>query len=148
MAGDASRRNGQKGGRPPGPSPDTQRKLLALQRLRDRVHAEIDDLLTAELEAAKGTFTVLIQTANGWQKATTEEQIEAAIAAGDHVFRIVRREPDMRALKDLWDRTIGVPKQELEVSTPEPVKITWSYEFAGKCPSCGTMVDAPVRRVE
>jgi hypothetical protein len=142
MAGDISKANGRKGGRPRGPAPQTRQrtidKRLALERMRERVYAEVEHLITSEIEAAKGSYVMLIKTeTGGWSRATTEAQIAAALEAGAEVFRVVRKDADMRAVKDLWDRTIGVATQPIELSTREPVRIVNIYTNF-QCPTCKT----------
>ncbi len=55
MAGEASRKNGKKGGRPKGAlAPETYDKIAALRFFRARIIAEQGPLITAHLKAAKG----------------------------------------------------------------------------------------------
>jgi hypothetical protein len=120
-------------GRKPGKSPE---RAEYLRQLRSRVYEEFDALMTAQLEAAKGLFHFLVQSDNGWVRVTDEAAIDAALAAGAPFYRIVKKDPDMRALKDAWDRAIGVPKQEMEIALPEPVRITHIFSVQ-RCQNCG-----------
>ena len=76
---------------------------------------------------------MLIKTeAGGWQRATTDAQIDAALGTGAEAFRA--ESPDVRALQDLWNRTI-VPQQQIEIATREPVTM-YNIFSVEKCLTC------------
>lgn len=60
-------------------------------------------------EAAKGSFVLLIRgpLGVGWVRATTDEQIDAALAGGEPFYRIARQDPDLRAAALVFDRIMG-----------------------------------------
>ena len=125
----------------------TKERAEYLRQLRVRIFTEFDSLMTAQLEAARGLFHFLVKTDGGWERVTDEKQIDAALAAGTPFYRVVKKDPDMRALKDCWDRAIGVPKQEMEISNPAPVKISHVfYDGTGTCQHCGKVTVIHAKR--
>jgi hypothetical protein len=108
-------------GRKPGPLKQTVLRLRQLERFRERVYQQFDPLIQAQLELAKGAFVMVVKTEAGYVEAKTEKQIKAALAAGPDTYRIMAKEPDVRALKDCWDRALGPPQLTVGVehSTPE-----------------------------
>lgn len=103
----------------------TLAKLTALEIFRQRAAAELDPLITAQLETAKGLFHFLAKTEAGYVRVTDPQIIDRYLAIGDG-FKIAQQDPDVRALKDTFDRVCGKPVESVEISGPQqgpiPVK--------------------------
>lgn len=94
----------------------TLAKLTALEIFRRRAEAELDPLITARLENAKGLFQFLAQTPLGPVLVTDPVVMQKCIASGEAFYRIVQKEPDERALKDTFDRVCGKPTEHVAVT--------------------------------
>jgi len=94
----------------------TLEKLTALEVFRRRAEAELDPLITARLENAKGLFQFLAMTPLGPVLVTDPAIMQKCIASGEPFYRIVRKEPDERALKDTFDRVCGKPTEHVDVT--------------------------------
>ncbi len=88
MAGNASRINGQKGGRPKGSeNSDTQQRREMKKRWIERVHGVADKIFDAHLDLALGAHT---------EKETPEGLI-----------RVYKRSPDARSLQWIMEQVWG-----------------------------------------
>jgi hypothetical protein len=103
----------------------TLAKLTALEIFRQRAEAELGPLITAQLETAKGLFHFLAKTETGYVRVTDPQVMDRYLAIGDG-FKIAAQDPDVRALKDTFDRVCGKPVEQVELSGPQqgpiPVK--------------------------
>ena len=118
MGGDASRRNGAKGGRPPGSeSEETKQKRLARQILRDLVVESLKPMAVAQIAHAQGVSYMRLRNPDGsFARATDEKQIDAAIAAGAGWFQIFTEAPNTQAFVALSDRAFDKPTEHHEVT--------------------------------
>jgi len=135
VAGDASRRNGAKPGRPRGRpkgsiTEATRRKIELHQQFKDRVAAEFGPLLDAQMEAAKGVSHMLALDKETGQfvRVTSPKKMLEVLNSGSKWYRIYAQNPDVRALKDIFDRVLGTPTQSVELSGPEGHAITFRWE--------------------
>lgn len=100
MAGDVSRKNGKKGGRPP------SRKTLIAQMLRERMarraYEKADRIFTAWEDVALGHYREVKNPITG-------------------TVRVYFKPPNGLAIKDMMEQVWGKPKQPIEISDePEP----------------------------
>jgi hypothetical protein len=130
MAGraQASRENGKKGGRPKGrKSARTLAKAAARERVCQRVYAELDALVQAQIAQALGVSHFFLRNTRGqFEQVTDPKVIEAALNAGDEgrYYWIFTKDPSIQAFTDLMNRALDKPKeQELEVSVRGEVEL-------------------------
>jgi hypothetical protein len=86
-----------------------------LEYFRKRAEAVLDPIVTAQLEAGMGAYEFLAQTETGFVRVTDPAVMDRYIAQGTG-FKVWRRLPDVRALKDTLDRTCGKPSEHVEVT--------------------------------
>jgi hypothetical protein len=118
MAGDASRRNGRLGGKPKGyKHAKTIEKELERERLRQLVVAHLEPMTLAQIAHATGVSYMVLRNPDGtFTRATDEKQIDAACASGAESFRIFTQAPNPASYKDLMDRALDKPKEQVEVT--------------------------------
>lgn len=135
MGGEASRRNGKKGGRPKGSKdPHTLERELARHELQRRIIARRGPLFNAYLERAEGVFVMIENTEAGPQRVTDARRIEQlltdpALKNGKQFFFVEASSPDARILLDVIARLDGKPTERIEVTGPggEPVQVHHHY---------------------
>ena len=102
MAGQASIINGRKGGRPKGTN------AIAAEKAREyvigRVVTELDPILTAQIESAKGIY------------------VEETDAKGERI-KVYQRLPDTTVGKYLTDQVAGKPRETVEVEIDATLKL-------------------------
>jgi hypothetical protein len=130
MAGHTSRKNGEKGGRPPGRKNDaTLVREAELERLRQRIFQATDVLVDAQLGLARGkSFLFKADTDDDGKSrrpilVTDPEEIAAYLQENYNelettYYYISTEKPDNAAIKDLLDRAYGKAAQSLELSGP------------------------------
>lgn len=126
MPGEQSRINGRKGGRPLGQ--DTIDKAFHRERLRAIVIEELEPMIRAQVDHAKGvSYMVLRQKDGTFTRATDVKQIDAACAAGESAFRIFTQSPNTQAFADLLNRALDKPTEQVEVTGRDggPLVIRW-----------------------
>ena len=106
------------GGKPKGyKAPKTIEKEMERERLRQMVCAEMEPMTQAQIQHAKGVSYMVLRMPDGsFARATDEKQIDAACAAGAQAFRIFTQAPNPAAYKDLMDRALDKPKEQVEVT--------------------------------
>lgn len=146
MAGTAAiaRANGKKGGRPKGSkSPQTLEREAALAAYRARVCKIADDLLDAELTAAKGCTFLFKRPKNGKVERVTSEALIKQFLDGelpntdDAFYFISTEKPDTMAIRGIFDRTFDRPAQRVELGGTNgeavaTVIVKHIYEESGK----------------
>lgn len=95
----------------------------ALEFLREEIRKHLPELIQNKLELARGIWCeqlVSIKDKKGKVKSFTA--------------RVYRKEPDSKAIDDLFDRVVGKPKMlfELEPGIPTTVIINVTYEEVAK----------------
>lgn len=151
MAGDISRKNGKKGGRPKGTHGQRVLDRMKMKaRLEQRILRAADRLATAQIHIATGqTFLYKIEKEEiigpkGGKSyrnkkpvlVTSQYEIESylnGIAEGDPnddsdptatYYYMTTKEPNNEALKDLWNRVHGMPKATIDTN----VNVTFSLK--------------------
>ncbi len=128
MPGDSARENGKLGGRPRGPTRNTLDKIAAREYVRNRVMDELDPLLEAQFDNAKGISHFMLRDPETGQfkRLTDPAEIVAALnapGAGEgSTYYIYAKDPSIQAFTDLMNRALDKPKeqkQEVEI-TGEP----------------------------
>ena len=136
MAGEASRSNGKKGGRPKGALSQATLKAdeirtVMREQLARIVSPHLEDMAKAQAEHAKGIAYMVLRAPDGsFARATDVKQIDAACAAGASAFRIFTQAPNPAAFTALMDRTIGKPSEHVELTGKDgdPLVIKWQDE--------------------
>jgi hypothetical protein len=105
----------------------TLEKEQMRQRFRARVSARLDPLIDAELDAALGVTHLLAQGPDGKWLQVTDPAIMVAVLNGDGFYKITAQNPNVYALKDIFDRTMDKPTESVEVSGKdgEPIELIW-----------------------
>ena len=123
-----ARENGQKGGRPKGRLNDaTLSKQAIRQAIQDKVAANLEPMLDAQIEHAKGIKHLMLRDADGgkFERVTDVEQIDAALATG-RAFWLFTKDPSVQAFTDLMNRAADKPaEQEQDVAVSGHLVISW-----------------------
>lgn len=118
MPGDSARENGKLGGRPPGPTKNTLDKIAAREYVRQRVFEELDPLLRAQFDNAKGISHFMLRDPETGQfkRLTDPAEIAAALNATDaaegSTYYIYAKDPSIQAFTDLMNRALDKPKEQ------------------------------------
>ena len=130
MAGRASRENGRKGGRPKGAkSPQTLEREAVAAAFRERVFKKADRLLNAQLTLAEGCSFLFKIVKRGKREehviVTDPKEIKAYLDGDldDEEYRYIStKEPNNQAIDSMLNRTLGKPKETVEVQgNPGPL---------------------------
>lgn len=122
MAGDASRNNGRKGGRPQGAlNQSTLRKQAIREKFLKRFEQDADAMYEAQRAQAIGTkFLVTRDPKTGKFVPLDEEQTKKLLESGDaERIEIWDRPPSTQAFVAIADRAIDKPTETHQVSGPE-----------------------------
>jgi len=100
-------------------------KTAALELIRQRVCARIGPVIEAQLDEAEGSRCLVVRSPHGgYRRVTDEQQIEAALAAGETVLRIYQRPPNPAAFVALMNRIFGTPADSVKLMGPEGGNLT------------------------
>lgn len=114
-------------------------KHLALDTWRARMEAQLDPLITAQLDLARGTMVMFArESINGERKGrfvrvTSAGEIETLLNGDDEngsdYYYVSTQDPDGRMLIDIMNRLTGKPRESLEVTGTDggPIKIHHHY---------------------
>lgn len=108
-----------KGGRPKGF--DKERARL---KLRERVWAEMDGMIDAQIENAKGLKFLMVREKTGKFKRVAKDVAEK-LNPGEEIIEVWEKDPSVYAFADLLDRTLdkaAQPKQEVDVKGDVTIK--------------------------
>jgi len=116
MAGDASRRNGTKGGRPPGPSYTTLSKIEARELLRQSVMKHMDAMIEAQVANAKGLKYLVARskTTGKFERLSQKEAEDILSGEQEHphiTLEVWEKDPSVQAFTDLMNRTLDKPPE-------------------------------------
>lgn len=103
-------------------------KLEMLNLFRQRVKQEFGPLLDAQMAAAQGVSHMMARDKSGkWIQVTDPEIMAKVLNSGETFYKIHAQNPDVRALKDIFDRLWGTPTQSVEVSGKDgdPLIVMW-----------------------
>lgn len=119
-------------GRPKGSQdPHTKSKQLVEEEYRAFMLREKEALWRAQRERALGVFVLLVQTDEGMTRVSDPDLIEEIVQTpnvrGKTAWLIESQAPDTQLVKEINNRTMGVPTQLHEIGTPDgaalPVRI-------------------------
>jgi hypothetical protein len=133
VAGEISRQNGRKGGRPTG-----SKTSEISAAVRDRIAAQADALVSAQLSLALGVAHLYRRKGGGSFELVTDAD-EIGRFLNEEVDRepyryVAAVPPDNRAIDSLLNRGLGKPTDQLEVTMPVSPKVTYVFPT---CPQCG-----------
>lgn len=119
MPGESARENGKKGGRPAGTkNPATFTKEAAREALRQIVLAQMHDMASAQIAAAKGLrYLVTRDRKSGKFIRVTEAMAKAKSGADDdeETIEVWEKDPSVQAFTDLMNRALDKPKEQEQV---------------------------------
>lgn len=127
MPGDASRKNGLKGGRPKAPHTLMAEKMR--KRLVEYVEKNLTPMLDAQGGAAKGLRVMMVRDwergkdgelhrTGKWVQVTDPKEVEDLVngsESGDEYYEIWTKNPDVNAGKNLLDQAIGKAKETVDM---------------------------------
>jgi hypothetical protein len=125
MAGDASRKNGKKGGKPKGAkSKKTLDKEIVLERFRQRTYQVVDKLFNAQFALSSGMYKMLrpYMGSDGLPHTEVirdEKAMEELVLNGVHgkdYLLVEGSAPDNKAISNMLDRAFGKPTESIEHS--------------------------------
>ena len=79
--------------------------------------------MRATLDAGRGVAVIAEEVEPGVFAEVKDVRRARHLLTQGEGFRIYTKEPDVRALKDIWDRRLGKPVETVQVTTPEPVRV-------------------------
>ena len=128
----ASRDNGKRGGRPRGRiNRATLDKRLAQEYVRQRVIAEIDPLLDAQIAHAKGLSYLVVRDRRTGRFIRVSEPMartkQQQPAAHEEIIEVWEKDPSVQAFIDLLNRALGKPVEAVELSGADqgPIIVRW-----------------------
>jgi hypothetical protein len=90
------------------------------RQLRARIAADVDVFYDALKQAATGVTHLMARDKDGtWKEVTDPRIMLKCLNSGPEFYRLSARNPDVRALVNLFDRLCGSPTQAVAVSGPE-----------------------------
>jgi hypothetical protein len=98
-----------------------------LRQFRDHVAAEFEPLLAALFASALGVTHMMVYQNGKWTRVTDPALMQRCLENGETAYRIFTQNPDVRALKDIFDRAFGSPTQAVEVTGADgqPMEVRW-----------------------
>jgi len=94
----------------------TLEKMELDRQFRQRIAEQLPELSDALLRAAKGVEHLQAKDKRGQWTSVEDPKVMAKVLNGPEEYRrISAKDPDVRALKECFDRLFGQPKQHVEV---------------------------------
>lgn len=86
------------------------------RQFRERIAEHLEPLADALLKAAQGVEHLQAKDKTGQWVSVTDPKIMSKVLNGPEEYRrISAKDPDVRALKECFDRLFGQPKQHVEL---------------------------------
>jgi hypothetical protein len=105
-------------------SQKTLDKEAAREHVRQRVTADLDPLLDAQLAHAKGlSYLVVRDKTSGKFLRVTEAMARVKLKAGEELVEVWEKDPSVQAFADLLNRALDKPKEQ-----EQAIKITGDAE--------------------
>jgi hypothetical protein len=100
----------------------TVEKMELERQFRARIAEQLEPLADALLRAAQGVEHLQAKDKRSQWTSVTDPGVMSKVLNGpDELRRISAKDPDVRALKECFDRLFGAPKQHVEVEDVTPV---------------------------
>lgn len=120
MSGNASRRNGVLGGRPPGKAGPQQRtieKEAARSALRQIILMQMQELVAAQVANAKGLkYLVTRDKKSGKFLRVTEAMARLKQGKTEELIEVWEKDPCVQAFTDLMNRALDKPAEHVNLS--------------------------------
>ncbi len=103
-------------------------RLELLHIYRTRVAPKLLELVESQMQAAQGVSHLMAKDRDGkFIQVTDPVMMARVLNSGETFYRIHAQNPDVRALKDIFDRLMGMPTQALELTGAEgqPLEVKW-----------------------
>lgn len=91
---------------------------LEMERLfRQRVSERFAELIDAQFDAAKGVSHMMAKGRDGkWIEVTDAGLMLKCLNSGESFYKITAHNPNVFALKDIFDRMMGMPVKAVELT--------------------------------
>lgn len=99
--------------------PQTLERERVLEAMRAHIMSQVEPMIAAQLEHAKGVSYVMLRRPDGtYARATDVKQLDAAAAALGPEFgaTIFTQAPNVQAFQTLTDRAFGRPTEHTEMN--------------------------------
>jgi hypothetical protein len=95
------------------------------RQVRARIAADVDEYYEAMKLKATGVTHLMARDKDGtWKEVTDPAVMRKCLNSGEQFYRLSARDPDVRALINVFDRLCGVATQAVEVSGPDGGPLT------------------------
>jgi hypothetical protein len=132
----ADRRGGHRpgAGRPKGSQdPHTLEKQEYELQLRARIAQDVDEFYNALKQAATGVTHMMAKDKDGtWKEVTDPAVMARCLNSGESFYQLSARNPDVRALINLFDRLAGTATQQSQVQVESQVTLKDLIVASGK----------------
>lgn len=118
-------------GRPKGgPDRRTIEKEELRKLYREQIVLQLPELVRAQLAVARGCHHMRAKDpkTGQWIEVTDPYTIDKCLAAGEQFYDIYAQNPNVQALKDVFDRLMDQPARALEVSGKDGAPLTVKWE--------------------
>lgn len=94
--------------------------------LHERFAAEFNSFVDAYFGKSRGVYHMMARDRDGtWTRVTDPDAMQRVLNSGETFYRIHAQDPDARALKDLFDRHLGLPVQAVETTHDGVLELRW-----------------------
>lgn len=137
------------GGKPKGyKAQHTLAKELHRERLRELVCQHLEPLARAQIAHALGVSYMVLRHPDGtYTRATNEEQLNRALAAGSKAFEIFTQAPSTAAFADLMNRALDKPAEQLRVTGADDGPVEHVFRWAMPEPTVTVRQLPPVKKL-
>ncbi len=116
-----------------GPKKGAKYKTLEKEEFRklyrEELQRHLPELVRAQLAVARGVHHMRAKDpkTGQWVEVTDAALIDRCLAAGESFYDIYAQNPNVQALKDIFDRLMDQPARALEVSGKDgtPLVVKW-----------------------
>lgn len=148
MAGEISRQNGRKGGKPKGYKhqlvlKDHERELLRQQILKERFR-----MTAAQIQHACGISYMVLRHPDGtFTRATNVAELDAGLKGGATAFEIFTQAPNVQAYTDLMNRALDKPAEQLKVTGAEDGPVELVFKWLTNTPKPAEPIDVTPKKL-
>lgn len=142
-------------GRPKGSkNASTVDREAARDRLTERVYAELDPLIDAQLANARGIKYLVVRNKKTGKFVRVTQAMarrrQEALKADEEIIEVWEKDACVQAFTDLLNRTLGKPVDAIDLTSSDgslsPMVIHW-LNAVDVCPHCGeSLVNEPPPR--
>ncbi len=105
----------------------TLEKEEARKRLRERVFAELDPLIDAQIANAKGLKYLMVRDKASGKFLRVPANAAEALKPGEEIVEVWEKDPSIHAFEELVSQAIGKAPQHIELTGSDggPVVYSW-----------------------